>query len=235
MLSQMCLIDSKALPVTLQEWLSFTDTTCRPLYPCCLLRFLPLTCIHVELSHFASTVLWCSGSGFQPDGLLSSYTKPVFLFLATFHSCIVKQLSELASGRFPQIWRERRSHRHANRSTKQLECLPTVLLLEVPVERVIIKTLLQNRRDVGRPRPGGTLSITSFLFPSFCFFSLAEILHAHPHVLSSRHSGLSYMHMHTLIQLSSGSVSLWLITVCSPPADAGSGSGDDGKISHNFL
>lgn len=61
---------------------------------------------------------------------------------------------------------------------------------------------------VGRPWPGGTLSITSFLFPSFCSFSLAGILHAHPLVLSSCHGGFSYMHMHTLIQLSSGIVSL---------------------------
>lgn len=195
MLSQMCLIDSKALPVTLQEWLSFTDTTCWPLYPCCLLRFLPLTCIHVELSHFASTVLWCSGSGFQPDGSLSSYTKPVFLFLATFHSCIVKQLSELASGRFPQIWRERRSHKQINK-WKQLECLPTVLLLEVPVERVIIKTLLQNRRD--GQGPGALWASPPFYFPLSVSFLWLKFC-THPHVCSAVVTVASHICICTLL------------------------------------
>lgn len=65
MLSQMCLIDSKTLPITHQEWLSIMDATCRLLYPCCLRRFLPrthLTWVHVELNHFASTVLRSSGA-----------------------------------------------------------------------------------------------------------------------------------------------------------------------------
>lgn len=80
---------------------------------------------------------------------------------------------------------------------KQLESLPTVLLLQVPVGRAIIKRLLQSRGDVGRPRPGATLSITSSLFPCFCFFSLAELLHTHPHVLSSRRWPLIYAHTHS--------------------------------------
>lgn len=64
--------------------------------------------------------------------------------------------------------------------------------------------------------PQGTPSITSISLPSFCDSHAG--LHTH-----------SYMQMHTHIQLLSGAVSLWLITVCSPPTDAGSGSGDDGK------
>lgn len=80
MLSQMCLIDSKALPVILQEWLSFTDATCRPLYPCRLLRFLPLTCMW----SWATLPLQSSGA----PGLVSSQTdcspvtrSPFFSFL----------------------------------------------------------------------------------------------------------------------------------------------------------
>lgn len=178
------------------NWLKGFAATCRLLYPCCLWRFLPrthLTCVHVELNHFASTVLRCSVTLVSSQTDRSPVTRsPFFLVPATLHSCIVKQLSELASGRFTQIWRERQSHRHTKR-WKQLECLPTVLLLEVPVpvDRVFIKALLQNGGDVGRPWPRGTLTITPFLFSCFFFFSLAEILHALPYVLSGCHDGLS--------------------------------------------
>lgn len=231
MLSQRCLINS--LAITHQEWLSITDATCRPLYPRCHLCFLPRTISCAFMWSWTTLPLRLVGAPARWTAL-PLHPSPFFLFLVTFQGCIVQQFSKPASGRFTQIWRKRRP---AKTQMKQLECLPTILLLEVLVERVIIKTLLQNRGEVWEGQGLGALRALPFFFNAPVSVSFPWLKFCtHPCMCSAGTTVASHICTCTaLTQLSLGSVSLWLITVCSPPADAGSGSGDDGKISHHFL
>lgn len=73
--------------------------------------------------------------------------------------------------------------------------------------------------SVGRPRSrghSGSWPSPSFYSPVSVSFLWLELC-THIHVCLVGAMVASYMHTHTLIQLSPGSVSLWLITVCSPP------------------
>lgn len=154
----------------------------------------------------------------------SSYTKLIFLFLATFHSCNVSSVSSLQGD----------SHRSRGdagvpdskqiNQWKLLESLPTVLLLEVPVGKAF-NNAASEQGGCGKAKARGHSEHHLFI-PMFLFLF----------------SGLNSAHtptcaQHTLILISH--IRQWKLLI-NPnclfyPTDPGSGSGDDGKISPNLL
>lgn len=147
-------------------------------------------------------VLWCSV--WFPAWRIALQLHKARFSLAIFHSCIVKQLSEVASGRFTQIWREHWSHRHANKSKNgnNWSAFPQSSCWRFRSGELSSRHCCRT----GGMREGQSPGHHLLFIPLFLFLFSGWNLDAHSHVLNSRHGGLSYMHMHTLIQLSSGSV-----------------------------
>lgn len=119
-----------------------------------------LTCGRVALSFSASTSLQCS----QPDGSLTSYVKPAFPNVCGYPSAAVWLNSSASSLRGDSC----RSVGKAGVTDTQRD--PQMESTGVP------SNCPAGGSGQGPLRPRGTLSITSFLFPSFCFSSVAEIL-----------------------------------------------------------
>lgn len=139
---------SKLSPITHQAWLLITEEASR------------LTCGCVELSFSASTILQRS----QPDGSLTSYVKPAFPNVCGYPSAAVWLNSSASSLQGDSRWSVGKAGVTDTQTGSQMES--TGVPSHSPAGGSVR----------GSSRPRGTLSITSFLFPCFCFSSVAEIL-----------------------------------------------------------
>lgn len=149
--------------------------------------------------------LWSSGalSGFQPDGSLSSYTKPVFLSLSSTAALLNSSVRSLQG----DLHRSGGNTGVTDTQTNQKMETTGVPSHSPPAggsgQESYHQDIAAEQGGCGKAKVRGHHLL---FIPLFLFLFSGWNLDAHSHVLNRRHGGLSYMHMHTLIQLSSGSV-----------------------------